>query len=126
MSQLSLFGHEPTRDVALPAVGTVCARALWLMLNRGWCDNHRLGRYGIANASRRMIDLRDKFGWQILTGSKQSRRFDGVVVPISEYRVDAEWLNELVGQDSEFRERLLLWSQAQNAHEIRRGAGGGA
>ncbi|MGM0784854.1 MAG: hypothetical protein ACQEUM_12120 [Pseudomonadota bacterium] len=117
MYQMPLFGGMPTKDTTLPAVGTVCARCLWLMLNRGWCDNHRLADYGIANASRRMMDLRDRYGWAIVTQSKRSRRPDGEVVPISEYRIEPVWINELVGSDPVFKERLLLWSRAQNDHE---------
>lgn len=124
MSQMPLFGGLPTRDTTLPAVGTVCARALWLMLNRGWCDNHRLVEYGIGNASRRMMDLRDSYGWAIVTQSKPSCRRDGAMVWISEYRVEPYWLNDLVGKDPVFAERLLLWSQAQNDHE--HGKGGAA
>lgn len=124
--QLNLFGHEPSGETKLPRIGTVCARVLWLELNLGWCDNHRLARYGIGNASRRAMDLRDRYGWQIVTQRKPSRRFDGELVQIAEYRVDPEWLNALVGADPEFRKQLLDWSRAQNDHEMRRGAGGGA
>lgn len=121
--QLEMFGGMPTKDTTLPAVGTVCARCLWLCLNKLGCDNHELSRYGIANASRRMMDLRDHYGWAIVTRSKPSQRRDGVTVHISEYRVDPEWLNELVGSDPVFAERLLLWSQAQNDFEMSRQAG---
>lgn len=126
MDQFEMFGGMPTKDTTLPAVGTTCARCLWQMLNRGWCDNHRLATNDIANASRRMMDLRDHYGWPVVTRKKPSQRRDGVVVWISEYRADPEWLNELAGSDPVFAERLLLWSQAQNDFEMRRQAGGAA
>lgn len=117
MSNWKAFGGTPAQRTTLPEIGTCNARCFYIMLNVCPLTNDKLSEYGMANASRRSKDLVEKYGVHVMTRTKHHVRTDGVSVRVSEYRVDPEWINGLVGESEQFRTRLLLWAEAQEKYE---------